>query len=86
MGLYDDNKKAIHIDENVVFHEKTKHIKVNCHIVYKKFEANIIVAKHVASGHQLANLFNKPLGRTIVDFICNKLGIYDIYAQFDGER
>jgi len=46
----------IHIAENATFHERTEHIEVNCHIVRKKCEANIIMAKHVASGHQLANL------------------------------
>ena len=63
-----------------MFHKRTKHIPVDCHIVRKKLKANIIVAKHVASGHQLADLLTKPLGRTRVNFICDKLHMCDIYT------
>ena len=79
MKLYGNNKVTIHIAENTVFHEKTKHIEVDCYIVRKKLEGKIIVAKHVTSGHQLVDLI-KLLGRTRVEFICDKLGIYYIYS------
>ena len=79
--LYGDNKVTIHIAENNVFHERTKQIEVDCHIVRKKLEEKIVVAKHVSSEHQLvADLLTKPLGRTWLGFICDKLDIYDIYA------
>ena len=78
--LYGDNKTTIPIVENAMFHKRTKHIEVDCYILSKKLKANIIVVKHVSSGHWLADLLTKPLGRARVDFICDKLGIYDIYA------
>jgi len=71
MRLYGRQQGNMHIAENVMFHEKTKHIKVDYHIIRKKLEANIILAKYVASGHQLADSIIKPLGRTRVDFICD---------------
>jgi len=38
------------------------------------------VAKHIALGHQLTDLLTKPLGRTRVNFIHDKLNIYDTYV------
>jgi len=76
-----DNKITIHVTENTVFHERIKHIEVDYHRVCKNLEKKIIVAKHVSLGHQLAVLLTKSLGRTIINFICDKRGMYDIYAS-----
>ena len=59
---------------------RTKHIEVDCHIKWRKYNACIIELKHVSSANQFADLFTKSLGRSQMQFVCNKLGKYDIYA------
>ena len=78
--LYYDNLAANYIIQNSLFHERMKHIEVDCHVVRRKYDVDIIELKHVSSANQLANLLAKPLRRSRVQFICNKLEMYDVYA------
>ena len=80
MRLYGDNKEQYTLLKMTCSMRELKHIEVDCHIVRKKLEGKIIVVKHISSEHHLANHLTKSLGRTRVDFICDKLIMYDIYA------
>lgn len=53
---------------------------MNCHVIQKKYEAHINEPKHASSVPQLTNLLTKPLGRFYVQFTCNKLTMYNVYA------
>lgn len=77
--LYCDNKSAKYIAEHEVFHERTKHLKLDCHYIRDHVEAAFITLEHINSSLQLADLMTKPLGADQHRFLCDKIGL--VYSQ-----
>ena len=80
MKLICENQAALHVSSNLVFYERTKHIKVNCHFIKEKIASECMTTSFVNYNDQLADIFTKSLRSPRIKYICDKLGVFYLYA------
>ncbi|PON97249.1 hypothetical protein TorRG33x02_070050 [Trema orientale] len=73
--LYYNNKSVIQISHNSVFHERTKHIEIDCHIVRHYYQISTLILPFVSSTIQIADLFTKAHTTSRFRFLFNKLSM-----------
>jgi hypothetical protein len=82
--LFCDSQAALHIAVNLVYHERTKHIEIDYHVVREKIQLGLVRTLHVSSTNQLADLFTKALGSDLFHKLLSKMNILNIHCPSLG--
>ncbi|KAI3736061.1 hypothetical protein L6452_15593 [Arctium lappa] len=76
--LYVDNKSAIELMKNPVFHGRRKHIDTRYHFIRECVEKELICVEHISGEEQRADILTKALPRVKFTEMKNLLGVEEL--------
>jgi hypothetical protein len=76
-----DNKSAIALTKNPVFHGRSKHIHRRYHFIRECVETGQIEVEHVPGNEQKADILTKALGRIKFKEMRDLVGVQDVVKE-----
>ena len=78
--LFCDNRSAISIALDPVYHDRIKHVNIDRFYIKEKLDAKILETSYVSSTEQCAGIFTKGLPSKAFSKLISKLGMKNIHS------
>ena len=78
--LYCNSKSTISIANNLVQHDRMKHVKIDRHFIKQEIEDGGINLLYIPTGLQKVDILTKAIHKRGFELIRGKLGMKDIYS------
>jgi hypothetical protein len=79
-SVFCDSRSAIYLAHNPTFHERSKHIELDCHVIREKIQSQLIHLLPIPSSSQIADMFTMSLHfPAFFDFL-SKLNLCSIHS------
>ena len=79
MKVFCDNLATISIAKNLVHHDSTKHVELDCYFIKEKFEG-VLNLVHTSTHLQVTDVLMKTLSKIKFEELTSKVGMIDIYS------
>ena len=78
--IYTDSKSAIKIASNLVVHEKTKPIELDCHFIREKIQNGLIKTEYLHTKEQEADILTKGLSKFQHEYLLSEFGVLNLFT------
>ena len=83
--IHCDNQSCVKLSENLVFHNKSKHIEIKYHYIRDMVWRGEVKLQYVAMDEQIADVLMKPLSRVKFEYFRENLGVLHIEVPSKGK-
>ena len=70
-----DNQSSIKLENDLVYHSRTKNVDTQFHFVREKIQSNDISLMYCNARENVADIFTKPLGKIKFELFIEMLGV-----------
>jgi hypothetical protein len=73
--IYCDNQSCLKLTENLVIHDRSKHIEIRYHFIHDHVQTGVVKLEYVSTDEQVVDILTKSLPRGKHVYFKDKMGL-----------